>query len=84
MFDHPLLSFHLKHLVKLLESKPELGDAVQLLKYSLEFANMGANPKMIEWHLQRVKSMVPDNVEVADAVTMLCECISVLSRNSPL
>lgn len=73
--DTMLLDFHINLLLKLLQDKVELRDAVLLLQQSIKIMRAGGKSQMTLWHLKRVKTMAANDPEIAEAIDMLSDCV---------
>ena len=72
-----LLEFHFKYLLKLLEGMADMTEAVRLLQESRNYVDKGAKLGLLQWHLQRVQNMVPNDTEILTALDMVSDCVYV-------
>ncbi|KIK74657.1 hypothetical protein PAXRUDRAFT_19653 [Paxillus rubicundulus Ve08.2h10] len=71
-----LIHFHVNHLLSLLEDRPKLMQQVVILKQAIDMVYCGGKPKLLEWHLERVKKAMPNDPDISDTMEFLVECVS--------
>lgn len=71
----PLIDFHFQLLLDLLQGRSEASEAVLLLQDTFAIMNAGAKTQIFQWHLKRVRGLVPDNTDILEAIDMLSECV---------
>ena len=52
-----------------------MADVVALLQQAIRMVNAGAKPRLLEWHVERLRKSLPDEGEVLESADLLIECI---------
>lgn len=71
----PLMDYHVKHLLGLMEGHDELRDSISLIRDSLKIMMAGGKSTLPLWHIRRLKRLVPSSPEIEEAADMLYDCI---------
>ncbi|KAF8119140.1 hypothetical protein EV363DRAFT_1160392 [Boletus edulis] len=78
--NNAIIEFHVEFLLNLLKDKHALANRVVILQQALRLVNAGANPKLVQWHLNHIKKLLPEEEDIQEAADLLVEYVTLWFR----